>query len=205
MRCGARKCTLPPGPFLRSAAAFRSVRSLRSFVAPLVGHRRRCARGGSGRSVARRRSFVGARLRARRLRSVVRSSSLVRRCSRLAVASGRLSAARPLRAFLSLFLLSPFLPSPCVLACAPSSLSSSSLPSSLRLACSRRRRPPPPLLSRSVRSLRYRPRLRSETALAASAFLRPASHCIEMLIRVKKKINLASRPPRRAPTYANFA
>ena len=98
-----------------------------------------CARGGYGRSVVRRRSFVGAR-----------GSLLLRAAYR-----------PPAR-------------------CAPSSLSSSSLPSSLRLACSRRRRPPPPLLSRSVRSLRSRPRLRSETALRQAHFRAPhriASKC----------------------------
>ena len=190
----------------RAVSPLRRRLPLRS-LSPLV---RRSARRASSALRARRLrsvgpprcSFVGARLRARRLRSVgpprrswrgapADSARLLRRPA--AVRSAPLSSsslppflrlACSLALLLSRRLVAPSLPPPCVLA------------------------PPPPAASAPLS-------LRSLSTLHAAAPLRnrpggkrifaPASHCIEKLMRVKKKINLASRLPLRAPTNGNFA
>ncbi len=157
-------------PFLRSWPRLRSVRSLRSFVAPLVGHRRRCARGGSGRSVLLvARSSVLACARGGSGRSVL---LVVRGAVLRLIRPGSYVARPPCAPRPSLPRRS--LPSSALRArLRSSSLTASSLPPFLRLACSRRRRPPPPLLSRSVRSLRYAAAIRSETALRQAHFRAP--------------------------------
>ena len=121
-------------------------------VTPLQG-RRYC------RSFGRRRSVVGARLRAVLLRAVVRSSVVGRRCS------------LPLARLPSSFFLPYSRPPSSVLACAPSSLTFSFLTPARRRWCSLARLPPslpPPSVAPSAAafSLRHRP-LPSATAAPA--------------------------------------